>query len=249
MNIYRGKLSKEVLLSIPENERKLFICIAHLQNEIRFSLYGVIWTHDFSSNNDAVVQGQIAYNFFHLRVLAGKIHEGWQLLTRHYFSNKELSIEFNENGSEEALSILSELGKYFGKKNAISEIRNNLSFHYSPDELSSQLHEIPEEMDMYIAKENDANTLYYFAEALANRSVISKLGYPDDVNPFDAINNELIGVSKKINKFNMLYMKHVIKRYSPEIWDGMAEEVKFEGLMKFSEVRIPLFTDTSEGFI
>lgn len=249
MNVYRARLNKEKLLQIPELERKLFLTIAHLQNEIRFSLYGVVWTHDFSSSNDAIVHGQLSFNFYYLRILAGKLHEGWQLLTNHYFAHKNLSVDFNSNGSKEALSILKELSKYFSKKNTISEIRNNLSFHYSPDDLSQHLGEMSDDLDMYIAKENDANTLYYFAEALANRGVLSKLGYSDNTNPIEAINAELIGVAKKFNKFNMLYMSYLISKHSPEIWDGVVEELELEGLMKFSSVRIPLFTDTTSGFV
>jgi len=35
---------------------------------------------------------------------------------------------------------------------------------------------------------------------------------------------------------------------SPEIWDVIVEELELEGLMKFSSVRIPLFTDATSGF-
>ncbi len=61
MSVYRSKLSKDALLNMPEHERKLFLSITHLQDEIRFSLYGTIWSHDFGSSNDTVVQGQIAF--------------------------------------------------------------------------------------------------------------------------------------------------------------------------------------------
>ena len=249
MKVYRGRLNKAKLLEIPEAERKLLVTIAHLQNEIRFSLYGVVWSHDFSSNNDVVVHGQISLNFFYLRILAGKLHEGWQLLQKHYFPNKDLNTDFNSNGNEEAVILLKELGKYFGKTNAISEIRNNLSFHYSPDDLAKHIEKLPEDLDLYIAKENDANTLHYFAEALANRGVLAKLNYGENVNPLEAIYAELITIAKKFNKFNMLYIKYAIGKYSPEIWDGAVREVELQGLVKFPKVRIPLFTDTTDGFI
>lgn len=249
MKVYRGRLNKAKLLEIPEAERKLFVAIAHLQNEIRFSLYGVVWSHDFSSSNDVVVHGQISLNFFYLRILAGKLHEGWQLLNKHYFTHKGLNTDFNSNGSEEAVKLLKELGKYFGRTNAISEIRNNLSFHYSPNDLAKHIENLPEDLDLYIAKENDANTLYYFAEALANRGVLAKLNYDKNSNPLDAIYSELIAIAKKFNKFNMLYMKYIIKKHSPEIWDGAAEEIELQELVKFSDVHIPLFTDTTDGFI
>lgn len=249
MAVFKAQLNKETLSKIPKLERDLFVAIAHLQNEIRFSLYGVVWTHDFSSHNDAILAGQIAFNFFHLRGLAGKIHAGWQLLQKNYFPNKELSVDFCEKGNDETRLLLKELGKYFGKKNAISEIRNKFSSHYSPEELGRYVINMPDELEMYIAKENDANTLYYFAEVSAILGVLSKLSYPETVNPIEAINDELIGVAKKFNKFNVLFIKYVIEKYSPEIWEGEPKEVEFDSLPKFSDVSIPMFTDTTDGFV
>jgi hypothetical protein len=249
MEIYRARLNKEALQKIPEEERKLFVTIAHLQNEIRFSLYGVVWSHDFTSDIEAETQGQISINFFYLKILAGKLSEGWQLIQNYYNGNKSIAIDFNSNGSKEAISLLNELKRYFSKSNAIHNIRNSLSFHYSPDDLISQLDEAPDKLDMYISKDNDANTLYYFAEVLSNKAALEKLEFPADVNPIEAIIDELTGISKKFNKFNMLYMKYIINKYSPEIWEGTAEPIKMENLTEFSKVRIPMFTDTSNGFI
>lgn len=249
MTVFQAKLKKDKLLEIPENERNLFIGLAHLQNEIRFSLYGVVWTHDFSSSNEAIVQAQIAFNFYYLRILAGKLHEGWQLLQKHFYSHQTLSIEFNSTGSEEACNALKELKKYFSKKNALSEIRNNLSFHYNPKDLLKQIKEMKDELDLYVSKENDANTLYYFAEALANWAVISKIDNPDNLNPLELIISELTSIAKVFNTFNNLFMSFIINKYKPEIWEGVAVEITLENLMRFKDIHIPLFTDTSDGFI
>ena len=44
-----------------------------------------------------------------------------------------MSREFNEKGGKDANQALKDLKVYFSSKNAISDIRNNLSFHYKPD--------------------------------------------------------------------------------------------------------------------
>jgi len=249
VTIYRARLNKEALQKIPEPERKLFVAIAHLQNEIRFALYGVVWSHDYNSENEVEVQGQISINFFYLKILAGKLSEGWQLIQKYYNGNKSIACDFNANGSDKGLVLLKELKQYFSKSNPIHDIRNSLSFHYSPDDLIKEIAGTPDDFDLYISKENDANTLYYFAEILSNRAALTKLDIPSDTNPLDAINAELLGVAKKFNMFNMLYMKYVVGKYSPDIWDCPAEKVEIEGLPEFSKIRIPLFTDTSNGFL
>jgi len=250
MDIYKGKLSKETLLKLSDVERKLFLSLAHVQNEIRFSLYTVVWSHDYSSKDDDILKGQISVHFYHLRVLAGKLHESYELLVKYYFPNKEISKEFNIFAKEEALQTLRNIKKYFSKKNNfITEIRNNFSFHYSPLELEQQLTKIPDELELYVSKENDANTLYYFAEVLANRAVFDKLNLPNDTNPIGAVYSEIIDLSKMFNLINAELMKFILKKYSSDIWCGSAELLEFKGLKKFSEVQLPLFTDTSDGFI
>ena len=249
MNIFQGKLNREVLLKVPKLERNNFLAVAHLQNEIRFCLSGVVWSHDFTSDDEVIVQGQLALNFFYLKTLAGKLNEGWELIHKSHFKNKKLSIEFSETADKEALGLLKELKKYFSANNLINEIRNNHSFHYSPDELGEKLNDLPEELDLYISKENDANTLYYFAEALANQRIIDKLNLEAQQNPLEAIYSELIGVAKKFNKFNMLYMAHFLTKYNPEIWACPAEPVDLGEIPEFSKVIIPFFTDTSTGLV
>jgi hypothetical protein len=249
VTIYRARLNREALQNIPEAERKVFVAIAHLQNEIRFALYGVVWTHNYNSENEVEIQGQISINFFYLKILAGKLNEGWQLIQNYFNSNKTIASDFTANGGDEGVSLLKELKQYFGKSNPIHDIRNNVSFHYSPDDLIKEIPETPDSLDVYISKENDANTLYYFAEVLSNRAAITKLNVPSDKNPLDAINTELLGVAKRFNRFNMLYLKYVVGKYSPGIWDSPAEIVEIEGLPEFSKIRIPMFTDTTNGFV
>ena len=249
MPVYKATLNKDALLSMPEDERRLFVTIAHLQNEIRFCLYGVVWSSDFSSKNEAICQSQISLNFFYLKTLSGKLYEGWQLLNKHYYANKKISKDFDLNSEEEGKKTLKELGKYFSSKNIVSEIRNNFSFHYAPERLDQELLSSPDDMDMYIAKENDANTLYYFAEVLANRGAMKGILDSTNQNPIGVISEELISIAKIFNKWNMLYMSFAIKKYGPEIWEGPAKEIEFDDLPKFKDIKIPLFTDTSEGFI
>ncbi|PKH86914.1 hypothetical protein [Colwellia sp. Bg11-28] len=250
MDIYKEKLSKKTLLKLSDVERKLFISLAHVQNEIRFSLYTVVWSHDYSSKDDDILKGQISVNFYHLKILAGKLHESYELLVKYYFPNKVISKEFNSFAKKEVLITLKEIKKYFSKKNNfITEIRNNLSFHYSPKELDQQLAKLPDELELYVSKDNDANTLYYFAEELANRAVFEKLNLSNDINPIDAVYKEIIDLSKMFNKINAELMRFILNKYSSDIWCGSAELLELNGLMKFSDVKLPLFTDTSDDFI
>lgn len=247
MAIYRAKLNKDAMLRIPEKERNIFFALAHLQNEIRFSIDSVAWSKFSDHEDENEFEGQLALNFFYLRILAGKLHEGWQLLNKHLFNNKDLSIDFNNKGSKEGTECLNSIKAYFSKNNTISDIRNKLSFHYNPVELASHLEIMKDNLSLYLSSENGANTIYYFAEALANWAVISKLKNYKNLNPVKEIIEELIEVAGNFSIFIVHFMSYVIRKYEPDIWDERAEKIIIKDLKTFKSIRIPAFTDTSNG--
>lgn len=244
MKLRNAKFNSKIFADLPKAERDNLVSIAHFQNELRFSLLGVAWTKVINSESDVIQKGQISYNLFFLKMLAGKLYEGWKMLSKHHFSNKELSMHFRNNCCSESRDLLMELKGYFSKANAISKIRNDFSFHYSPEELGDRSLKINEDLDIYISAENDANSLYYFAEAAANWSMIGIFNNPDDANPLEVITNEIIGIAKKFNRFNTLYIMYLINKQDINVWDGLTEELEIENLPLFNKVRIPFFTDT-----
>lgn len=139
MNIYRGRLNKAELLSLPDHERKLFCAIAHLQNEINILLRAVLWSSDFSSDNEAEIQGQVSTSLFFVKLLAGKLREGWTLLEKFFFSHKSLSNDFRAHASLKQKEALEALSRYFGKANVIHDVRTDFAFHYSPEDLDAFL--------------------------------------------------------------------------------------------------------------
>ncbi|WP_440874060.1 hypothetical protein [Thalassotalea sp. PLHSN55] len=245
MDIYKNSINKEALLSLPEHERDFFISIAHIQNEIRFALYGVIRTNDFSSSNEMIVEGQIAYNFYHLKILAGKLHEAWQYLNKKYFNNREFSQNFIEFSGELGQETLKKVTTYFGQqKSAVSLIRDKLAFHYSPEDLVMHLENINDDLNIYISKTNDINTLYYFAEAIVNRTVLSSVKNKCGANPIKAINEDVIGLAGSFNQLNLLFIKFFTSKYKDNIFNTESENMNCDELTLFETEKIPFFTNT-----
>lgn len=249
MAIYRIELNKEILLGIPEDERNLFLAIAHLQNEIGFSINSVAWSKYVGIEDENEMEGQLALNFFYLKILAGKLHEGWQLLNRYLFSNKKLSLYFNQKSKQDGVESLKRLKKYFSKANAVSNIRNELSFHYNPTELSKHLETKEDKLSLFLSDENLSNTIYYFAEILSSWAVLSKVSNSHNKNPLGIIIEELMAVATDFSILNMNFMEMIIDKYKPDIWKNVEKEIKINGLRHFKDVRIPAFVDTSKGYI
>lgn len=247
MEIFRGQLKKDELLLIPDSERELLVAVAHLQNEIRFLLRAVLWSTDFSSDNESTVHGQVSLSMFFTKLLAGKLREGWELLQACYFSKQEISMDFEKNGSSEALAALAELKRYFGKSNLLHRLRNDHSFHFSPTEIQRELEETTDDLDMYVEKDTDANTLYYFAEVLANRAAIKSTGLEFGPEALGQLNAEVTSVAGMYSRMNNGLIHYVLSKYKPGIWKGSAQLVKFEELPSYAAFRFPWFADTSDG--
>lgn len=113
MYVYRGRLNKAEVLRLPDHERTLFCAIAHLQNEISILLRAVLWSSDFSSDNQAEIQGQISTSLFFVKLLAGKLREGWTLLEKFFFRYQSLSSDFLAHANPKQKAALEALSRYF----------------------------------------------------------------------------------------------------------------------------------------
>jgi hypothetical protein len=72
MTVYRARLKKDALRQLPKEERRLFLSLGHVVNEVNGLRKLLIWSSDFSSANEVIVQGKIAFSLISVRLLAGK---------------------------------------------------------------------------------------------------------------------------------------------------------------------------------
>ena len=243
--ISRARLSKDGLGRTPEPERTLFLALAHLQNELNFLHRAMIWSSDFSSTVEAKNQAAIAQSLFFVRLMAGKLKEGWELLQEAFFG-AHLSKDFERNGDKHVLEALGRLKRFFNSANIIHQVRNGFAFHYSPSELNLALAATPDTLDVYLDPESNVNTLYYFAEVLANRAILQKTGRVGEAESMDHLIQQVGSVGKDFVAFCGGFMADFLDRYSDDVWSGKAEEVEIGALPQFRTVSFPFFFEVSE---
>jgi len=100
MTLYRTTLDKEVLLGIPEEERRLFLGLAHITNEIRGFQKLLLWSSDFQEEDPVLARGRITFSLQFLRILAGKLNEAYEVVTR-YFLKSRTGRTFQDRLTEE----------------------------------------------------------------------------------------------------------------------------------------------------
>jgi len=244
MTIYKTILSKEKLLELPSEESSLFLGLAHLSNEIVALTKLVIWTHDFSSDNEAIGDGQTAICLMMIKLMSGKLKEGYNLITKKFFGTK-LSLAYDEFLPNECKGILKELNRYFNKHNAVDHVRNNYAFHYTPENLSLAIPNTQEDLVLYFEEGRQDNNLNYFAEVIANRALLQSLEYGNDQEAFDRLITETTKIASWLLEVSSHIMGSFILKHGKDILESGIEEVHFDSLPRSNSVKIPWFIDNS----
>lgn len=180
MKIRRLNLTIPALSKLPENERTFLLLAGHMQNE--FVTLNKIFAWCISPAKsamsiEAVVNG--SQGFIISKILAGKLHEGWQLMNKAYFGSK-LSLALAPLLHESARLSLDGLNSYFSKPNLIYTVRNSFSFHYSAEEISRHWHKAASEpdFDFFIGNEY-GNTFHQASETAVSLAVLNGIN-PND---------------------------------------------------------------------
>lgn len=232
-------------MAAPEGERSLFLSVAHLVNEINALRKLVLWSYYFSSSgNTTEDSGQVSLTAMFLKLLAGKLNEGQELLRKTFYGTG-ISRDYLPFLTEEGQHALSDIKRYFKGRNAVHEVRKGFAFHYSPDEMNAVIPDISEELTLYIEDGGSANNLYYFAEVIANTAMLKSIKAVDLQDAFERFSGEVRQVAGWFTVACDSLMLEFLKRHSDGIWNGNAKEVDIDDLRPFEEVRIPWFSDTS----
>ena len=255
IEIHRVIFTKKQLADIPKDERSLLLLMGHATNELNvLSKFILMMRKDDPPTQveDFTEGGQI---FIVMRVLIGKLHEAWELLKARAQSNKNVSEKYLKKLDDEAAAALKTLNEYFGKKNAVTEIRNKVAFHYKDkdDLIEENFQRLPETepWEFYLSKTH-GNTFYYASEMVATGSALSLAGKIDereqanlagDIKAFSELSRAVLEVSKNITTLFSWLISDIVTAYVPE------PEVKIEQFddgPKLSEFALPYFFDEDE---
>jgi hypothetical protein len=244
--IYRSRIKKDSLLQVPSGERSFFLALAHLANEMNAIHKFLLWVSRTAVASQAKQQGRTTYEMLLLLLLAGKLKEGWELLSTGFFSG--LSKTYEPKMRSEPKQALRHLKRYFGSRNDVDLIRNRFAFHYSPDEVDAILPEVDEQLDLYVERGGSANNLYYFAEALAGRALLKALDETDHLGAYKRLYTELPQLAAKLLLVADGLIDVFLQRHASGLWEGHAEEITLEELPGILCIQIPWFTDPSRAY-
>src|SRR3989304_1499185 len=102
MKIHRVTISKEKLMSVPENERAFFVLSSNALNDINFLHKQVLYAKKII-DNEILQKAQNSFSFFNLKILAGKLLETWNMVRNGFLSSpdhKDYRAELDDKGKE-----------------------------------------------------------------------------------------------------------------------------------------------------
>lgn len=241
MKLKRLKITKSKLSNIPEAERIFLLMAGHMQNEIVSLNKMLMWclsSDGPTSKTESLVDGM--QGFMIARILAGKLNEGWQFITRAYFNTK-ISKDLNDQFHESTLKALEELKKYFSRKNLISLVRNSFSFHYSQNEIAKYWEEAACEPDFdFLIGDNSGNTFLQASEIAVAFSLLKSI----DPNIETALKKFLNDVQKVVGLF-IDFLDGVIFVLLTQCFEGefshLGVEEEITPNRNIDEISIPFF--------
>ncbi len=175
MTVYKVQFSKSELSKLPEDEQIFLIQLAHFLNEVSM-LHKclVISGNGLSTSNEIERQGQVSLVLFFLRLLAGKLKEGWEMLQKDYFGSK-LSRYYEKELPQMGSDSLKKLKKYFAGKNVINFVRDEFSFHYGKGEIKKVLDKASDADIFEMTLSEEATSLYAFGDFMVHKAIFEYL--------------------------------------------------------------------------
>jgi hypothetical protein len=244
MKLTKINISKAELLSIPEKELELFIQLMNFNNDVNILQKLMVISGNSrkkASQNDIVGRSLSSQGLFFMRIQAGKLYEGWNMLGEHFFNNKIFSIEYNKKGSSQSKKNLSELKKSFSKDNLLENIRNNYAFHYSKESSKSMVNQIIDAPDLeifeiYLSEEN-GNCFYSIAHDLLNTSILEDIDSDEQAKAMNDFFQQIMDTTKRFLDFTQDCIMVISKKYL----QLNCEEVQIPEPSSLEDITLPFF--------
>jgi excisionase family DNA binding protein len=209
INIKVVPVTKADLDKIPEPELAFYVHIGHIRNELLIIEKFLVCTLN-NPRGDVLSEVNVSQQLVILRLLTGKVWEGWQLLQR-----TDILSSVEKKLGPKARATLSGLKQYFSQQDNIGRmIRNRFAFHYDPSLIKGQLAQVEDtdQLAIYLA-EKSVNCFYQFAEAIADSAMLNAVGKGDYEAALRKFTEEAMQVTRLFIAFSDGCLDYVIENH------------------------------------
>ena len=242
MQIRHLQFKPDQLDDFPKSERALFVVLAHALNEINTINRLVA----IGSRYDDSPRWKVHTSFFQAltlsKVLVGKLHEAWQVITKAYHGQK-LGTVYGPKLDDATIGALNNLQRYFGRVNVITTVRNSFAFHYDLDHAASDFPSdaAPDDISLYLHKHN-GNCLYQFAELAMNVALLDGIESKRPEQALTRLLSEMTDVVAWMNVFGQGLMIAMLQEHILSKGENLAEvEIDVGEVPSIETLQLPFF--------
>ena len=244
MKLAKINYSKAELLSIPKKDLEFFIQLMNFFNEANILRKLMVISgnsREEASKNEVIARSLSSQGLFFMRIQAGKLYEGWNMLNTHFFNNKTFSQEYNEKGSSQSKKSLSKLKESFGRGNLLKKIRNIYAFHYSKESSNNMIKQIEnapdsEMFELYFSEEY-GNCFLSLANDLLNSSIL------EDIEPgnWRKAMNDFFQEIMDTTKYFLDFLQDCIRVIFEKYLQNEYEEIEIPEPLSITDIKLPFF--------
>jgi hypothetical protein len=243
MKIERIDITPMEFNEIPDAERAMLVLLGHAMNEVNILTKLFVVAGQFHPEPRWHAHGQVCQALTLGRMLTGKLHEMWQSIVKGYLRTP-LSKKYGPDLDPEGKLALDALKKHFGKKNLVSDVRNQFSFHYSLEAAKRKVEAdtSDREMCIYFGSTN-GTSLYQFAEEVMGMSMLASINKTSPQEAFDKLIIETSDITGWLNAFAQRLMYLILENaFSQERLSEMLKPMTISSPSSSREaIKLPFF--------
>ena len=228
MKVGTARLSQSAIKRMDPHERTILFAASRIQNEVRFCVRSLQGALAFKHDNHIIMKSQLSLELFQIRLLAGKLYEGWRLLDKYYFHKTRKALrslfQSSANGVGKTLeeSFLSNFENQY-----LGEIRNKLAFHFNQHELEMQLSQAGDELEILVGipdseEAGKEQVVHYFIEAMLGHALFSKLDKSDHQSLYAATIKRVCSSATAMISFTNQLIHCILQKNGQELWNDLA---------------------------
>ncbi|WP_397606171.1 hypothetical protein [Sphingorhabdus sp.] len=255
IEVYSVSYTVAELKAVPKADRTFFLAMTGLANDLQTLTKQFRISMNFSDESKIVQQGAHSVAMLNLRMLAGRMYEGWKSISGHY---PKLADVYDQRLGEQAKQARLELNRYFKPSLETSKpkppasllemVRHKIGFHSDWTLISKNfdVFEDDAEMGEYFC-ETMGNTLYFSAELIHLQTLSTLQGKPvDPIVALDRLISDAIAVTGWINHFAFGFAHAFLSLHFEHKLQAMPQNFDLiMGQPEFDDLRLPFFV---EGF-
>jgi hypothetical protein len=242
IELFELHYTKSELARAPEKDRLFYLMATGLANHLQTLMKLFAVAVDEQRDELIIKQGGSAVGMLMLRLLAGRLWEGWQLICSAY---NPIEANYESAFSPETFGALAELRAYFTqKRNLMNTVRDKIGFHADKGIVKRALERLPDDTDMgdYLCR-TVGNTLYFSAELLHYEAIHGFTRTDDQL----ASLQKLVGdVQLLVGHFNTFIFGFAAiflsKHLSRQLGEMRTHKTVLDGVPSLAELELPYFT-------